>query len=89
MFVLISCLLLVLGSTLYRICCPSRVQHFSETAWVEEHGKPRLQYYAESLRRRFWQWPTLLFTVSGGLLALLLVGERLVLAFGYIIEQLA
>ena len=33
--------------------------------------------------------PTLLFTVSGGLLALLLVGERLVLAFGYIIEQLA
>ncbi len=51
--------------------------------------KKRSHYYAESLRRRFWQWPTLLFTVSGGLLALYLVGERLILAFGYIIEQLA
>ena len=46
MLILLSCLLLVLGSTLYRINCPSLVQYFSETAWVEEHGKARLQYYA-------------------------------------------
>lgn len=86
--ILISCLLLVLGSTLYRLLCPSRVQEFSETVWVEEHSRPRLQYLAESLRRPFSQWWVLLFTVTGGLLALFLVGERLVLAFRYIMEQL-
>ena len=48
----VSALFLGIGTTLYRLRCPERVQTFSETEWVEQHGRPRLQYLAESLKRR-------------------------------------
>lgn len=37
-------------------------------------------------RRRFWQWPTLICSVLGALLALFLIGERLVMAIGYMLR---
>lgn len=85
--VLLDTLLLAVGSTCYRIACPLRVQEFSETAWVEQHRNPRLLYLAESLRRRKLQWLTLFLTAGGGLLALYLLGERILVALRYIGEQ--
>ena len=81
--IIVSSLLLVIGSTFYRIFCPQRVQHFSETEWIEEHGKLRLLYLVESLRRR-GQFLTTVATLVGGVLAFLLVVERLAIAFRYI-----
>jgi hypothetical protein len=83
--VLIATLLLVLGTTFYRLACPSDVQEFSETQWVRQHNQPRLLYLREMWRRRWAQWPTLIFSVLGAVLALLLLGERLVLAAKYLL----
>ena len=83
-WILISSVLLVLGSTVYAWTCPQRVLHFSETEWVEEQGKVRLHYLAASLSQRGWQWPAAFFTLSGGLIAISLVIERIGIAFGYI-----
>lgn len=77
---LIATLLLVVGTTLHRVLCPPRVRQFSETEWVESLGRPRLQYLSESFRRR-GQISTLVLTAAGGILGLVLVGERLVIAF--------
>ena len=62
-------------------------EEFSETQWVEEHGRARLQYYAESFRRKWAQWPALVFTVAGGLLGGWLVGERFWRALAYVLRQ--
>ena len=85
--VLLASLCAVVGTTFYRLACPQRVQEFSETQWVEEHGRARLEYYAESFSRKWAQWPTLLFTGIGGLLGLWLVGERLGRALQYVLRQ--
>lgn len=82
--IIVSSLLLVVGSTLYASMCPRRIQHFSETAWVEEHDKVRIHYLAASMSRRFWQWATAVTTVVGGAWALWLVAERLAIAFRFI-----
>ena len=76
-WILFSSILLVIGSTLYRLSCPQRVQEFSETEWVEKYGHPRLLYWCESLSKPIIQWPTLLFTVIGGSIAIWLVIDRL------------
>ena len=81
--ILVSSLLLVGGSTLYKAACPSRVQEFSEAEWVDRLGHPRLVYLAESLRHR-WQWMTFLLTVCGGGVAVFLIGERVWLALRYL-----
>ena len=76
---LASSIFLAVGSTLYRLKCPGRVQEFSEVQWVEQHRYPRLQYLAESLRRP-WQIETAIITGIGGVLALYLVGDRVYVA---------
>lgn len=54
------------------------------TQWVEQHGRARLQYLAESWRRRWLQWPTLVSTGLGGLMAVVLVMERVGKALSYL-----
>ena len=87
LWLLLSSFLLLLGTSMYRLVCPSRVQEFSETQWVEQHGRPRIQYFAESAKRK-WQWSTAFFMFSGGTLGLALLLERVWVAFGYVIFEL-
>ena len=54
--VLISSILLVLGSTVFRLGCPTRIQEFSESQWVEAHRNPRPLYLSESLNRLWLVW---------------------------------
>ena len=75
-WILTSTLLLVLGTTLYRLACPSIIQEFSENEWVDQNKNPRLVYMRQAWRRRPLQLITLLLTASGGLLAAWLVGSR-------------
>ena len=82
--VLVDTLLLVIGTTFYRLCCPDRVQEFTQAAWVEKYRQPRLRYLAVSWSRRWLQWPTLVFSVVGAALAAYLIVERLYSAFVYI-----
>lgn len=88
MLILLSTALLVVGSTVYRLKCPDRIQTFSETEWVEQHKQPRLLYLAENLNRwgwmGRWQWICTVSIGLGGFLALWLIGERLWLAGFYI-----
>ena len=87
MYLFASSILLAVGSTLYRLKCPARVQEFSEVQWVEQHRYPRLQYLAESLSRP-WQIETAVITGIGGVGALYLVGDRVYVALRYILAEL-
>ena len=57
---------------------------FSETEWVEQHGHPRLQYLEQSLRGRWGQVLTAVFTVVGGAIGLALLVDRVVATFQYL-----
>ena len=97
-WVLLSSICLVIGSTLYRVACPDRIQTFSETQWVERHQNPRLLYLIDSWSyrssrlfflnwggwRRFSQWHTLIFTILGGFLALWLAIKSIATALIYL-----
>lgn len=83
--ILVDTILLVVGSTLFRLACPPRIQEFSETAWVEQHRNPRLLYLAECFSGRGLQWPTVFLNAGGALLGIFLLVERIWLAGGYII----
>lgn len=84
-WIIFSSVLLIAGSTLYHVYCPQRVQHFSETTWVEEHKNSRLHYLGEMLRRRRLQETTAVLFWSGALIAVMLTWERLVAAAVYIL----
>lgn len=81
-----SSLFLVLGTTLYRIRCPNRIQEMSETAWVEQYSHPRLLYLAQSLRHPVTRGVTAFFTLLGGVGAAWLLVDRLIVAGRYVIR---
>jgi len=88
----VSSIFLAIGSTIFKVACPSRIQEFSETQWVEQHGHPRLHYLAVSMSWRSWrrpaQWATAFFTLLGGLLALWLMIDSIKLAISYLIQYM-
>jgi hypothetical protein len=81
--IIVSSLLLVIGSTVYRFRCPRRVQEFSETQYVEQLGHPRPRYISDALKRE-GQKTAAVTTLLGGGLALCLIVERLWLAGLYL-----
>lgn len=87
MWILFDALFLVIGSTLYRAFCPKRVQEFTEVAWVEQFGRPRLQYWEEAWRRPRLAFLTLMLLSLGALIAFLLVAERFVRAVRYVGDE--
>jgi len=84
--ILLDSVILAIGTTIYRLWCPHRVQEFSETRWVEEHRHARLLYFQASWSRKPAQWLALLFTTAGGLLAGGLILERLFVAMRYVLR---
>jgi hypothetical protein len=87
LWLLLSSFFLFLGSAMYRLACPARIQEFSETQWVEQHGRPRIQYLSASMNRK-WQISTALFMFSGGGLGVMLLFERFYVAFEYVMAEL-
>jgi hypothetical protein len=86
-WILLDALLLVSGSTMYRIACPERIQEFSEIQWVEEREKARIQYWAESWSKLGWSVTTLILLALGAVIAFVLVVERVGHAFWYMILE--
>lgn len=86
--ILIDSILLVIGTTLFKLFCPIRIQEFTESRWVEDIGRPRLQYLYSSWQRKLIQIPTLIFSVIGGGLAIYLIMEQLLNAINAIADNL-
>ena len=84
--ILLDSILLVLGTTLYKLFCPDTIQEFSEVQWVSQHHQPRLIYFREMWRKWWLVWPTGIFSISGALLALYLIGERILMAAKYLLN---
>lgn len=82
--IIVSAMMLAMGTTLYKIFCPHRIQEFSETEWVEAQHHPRILYIEKDLKHFDWYMLSLFFLSVGGLIALCLAGHRLVMAIGYI-----
>ena len=85
--VLISSILLAIGSTMYKTWCPERIQTFSETEWVEQHGHPRLMYFSSSWGSKMGILSTLIFTGFGGILAIYLIIERIIIALAFLFNE--
>jgi len=82
---LIGSFFLVIGTTIYKLRCPKRVQEFSETQWVEEHEKARHFYLIECLRYPLSQIISAFFLLLGAGLSLYVVLFRTYIAASYII----
>jgi len=87
MALLISSFFLAVGTTLYRIACPTWIQEYSEAKWVAELGHFRLLYLTQSIQRR-GQLSTAFFSGFGGVVGLGLLIERVWAAFWYILEEI-
>ena len=87
LWLLLSSAALAFGSTLYRWNCPDRVQTFSETEWVEAHGRPRLLFIGEKIKRP-WQWSTSVLLWLGAVTGGALLLERVIVALIYIVRDL-
>jgi hypothetical protein len=84
---LISTISLGVGSTLYLLFCPSRVQSFNIDEWRFAHDKPLILYLASSWRLPFVRvWCAIAYLI-GGLLALYVIGYNLVRYMYYIAQQ--
>jgi hypothetical protein len=83
--VLLSSGLLLLGSTTQLLFCPQKLKEFSEDKWVNELGKPRHIYLVESVKKLSAVMISLLFVSCGGVIALVLIGRRLLDAALYLI----
>jgi len=78
--IMASSLLLASGATLFKVCCPKTVQEYTETGWLQELGKSVLIYRVDRIQRWWAQILTLLLIITGGALAIYLIGEQLVRA---------
>lgn len=83
---LVSAVLLVLGTTVYRLFCPPSVKRFSEIEWVAQLRRPRLLHIADSLAcgppvRRRWHVAFQICTGAsvgiGGAIAIVLLAIRI------------
>lgn len=52
--ILLSTILLAIGSTLYTLFCPSRIKEFSRDQWVDQLGKPLIHYWPLA-----WRYPVI------------------------------
>ena len=66
------------------IGCPERVRDFSESVWVDQLGRARLQYIAEDIRRWALQIVSAGFLLAGGSGALFLLAKRVIAAVQYL-----
>lgn len=86
-YILFTSIMLVLGSTFFRLKCPRRVAEFSEGAWVEVHKHARILYILEKIAFPRWQAATVFFLFGGAGLAIGLFLYRLYTASRYMFTQ--
>jgi len=62
-FTAVDAVFVLASAGLFHVLAPSTVQEYSETQWVEDHGRPRLLYLRESVAHK-GQVVTLVFALA-------------------------
>jgi hypothetical protein len=83
-FTLASALLLLIASLLYAFFCPGRVKQFSSHQWRDELKRPLLEYWPYAWRFQYVRMICAACYAVGGLLAVWIIGNKLVTVFVYI-----
>jgi len=90
-WIVLSTLLLAIGSTIFKFLCPATIQRFTEVEWVAQLRRARLLYLRDSLgcgRRGRWQFQlsaqiaTGVTVMIGGGVAVIILIVRVVRLFG-------
>ena len=93
----VSAVMLVLGTTVYKLFCPPSVKRFSEIEWVAQLRRPRLLHIADSLAcgppSKRWTHSALqlftgVFVLIGGGIAIVLLAIRIWKLFGLIVTYM-
>jgi uncharacterized protein YjbI with pentapeptide repeats len=84
---LISALFLFVGSLLYSCLCPGRIKQFSRHQWRDELQRSLLDYWPHAWRFSVIRMICALCYLIGGILAVWIIGTKLVSTFVYIIRN--
>jgi hypothetical protein len=73
----VSTILLAVGSTLYTFFCPSRVKEFSRDQWCDQLGRSLLHYWPLAWKHRYIRLVCTACYALGGVGALWVLGTKL------------
>jgi hypothetical protein len=76
LLLLVSTILLAVGSTLYTFFCPSRVKEFSRDQWCDQLGRSLLHYWPLAWKHRTIRLVCAACYAIGGLGALWVLGTK-------------
>lgn len=77
LLLLVSTLLLAVGSTLYTFFCPSRVKEFSRDQWCDQLGRSLVHYWPLAWKHRYIRLVCTACYALGGAGALWVLGTKL------------
>jgi hypothetical protein len=86
-WLLMSTVLLAIGSTIFTLRCPSRIREFSREEWCDRLRRPLLHYWPLSWKYRWWRLPCAICYTLGGALALWVIGNKVWSVAVFIIEN--
>jgi hypothetical protein len=81
---LTSAVLLFVASAIYAFRCPPRVKQFSSEMWTNQLGQPIVTYWPLAWRWPIWRTICAATFLIGGVLAMWVVGGKLVSTFVYV-----
>jgi hypothetical protein len=73
---LVSTILLAMGSTLYTLRCPSRIKEFSRDQWCDQLGRSLLHYWPFAWKERYVRLVCAACYALGGLGAAWVLGTK-------------
>jgi uncharacterized protein YjbI with pentapeptide repeats len=73
---LVSTVLLAIASTLYSLCCPSRIKEFSRDQWCDQLGRSLLHYWPLAWRDRPTRLICAVCYICGGAGVLWVIGAK-------------
>jgi uncharacterized protein YjbI with pentapeptide repeats len=73
---LLSTVLLAIASTLYTLCCPSRIKEFSREQWCDQLGRSLLHYWPLAWKYRWIRLICAACYVLGGVGVLWVIGAK-------------
>jgi Pentapeptide repeats (8 copies) len=76
LLLLVSTILLAMGSTLYTFFCPSRIKEFSRGQWCDQLGHALLHYWPLAWRYRYIRLVCATYYTLGGAGALWVIGTK-------------
>jgi hypothetical protein len=74
---LVSTILLAIGSTLYTLRCPSRIKEFSRDQWCDQLGRSLLHYWPFAWTDRYVRLICAACYTLGGVLAIWVLGNKI------------